>query len=174
MGQGDSKLHGSYTFGYILDHTESYATEQNVCFENDNILEHPELYGLRTQNSPPSSLVVGTPESSTSGDSSLTTITRSSFFSQQQHQENEDDENEQLIKDLVYVDQVYYPERSNSQTACIASATNNAEKGTPISFADVFEASKEKAFREICLMSKSLTSLSPNIGLLTMIRKLDL
>ncbi|KAI8887999.1 L domain-like protein [Backusella circina FSU 941] len=185
MGQGDSKLHGSYTFGYILNHTKCYATKQNVCFNNDNILEHPELYGLRKQNKsppPPPSFVVGTPESSTStvfsdsyiGDSSLTTIASSNFFLLKQQQEKNYDESKQLIKDLVYIDQVYYPELANLRAACIASTTNSFEKETPISFADLLTTSPEKALREIYLSGRSLTSLSPNIGLLTMIRKLDL
>lgn len=84
-----------------------------------------------------------------------------------------------LVDDLNYIDTTYYSATKSITTTTTTTTTADQEQElldnnqTQISFADVM-ATSEKGFEQVYLSCRSIDRLSPNIGMLTMIRKLDL
>lgn len=88
-----------------------------------------------------------------------------------------------LIEDVSYVDEIYYPEffvqQEQEQQSNIDNNNNNheypnLENGTKFTFAAAALASQDVSMQDIYLPRRSLIRLSENIGLLTSLRKLDL
>lgn len=94
-----------------------------------------------------------------------------------------------LAQDIQYVDQLYYTNTRPRQHERITNAStlmadfsganhvhgdHDITIGTKLTFAAAALASQDSSMRDICLSRRSLISLSPNIGLLTCIRKLNL
>lgn len=84
-----------------------------------------------------------------------------------------------LVDDLNYIDTTYYS-ASKKSTKTITTTTSADQQQqeqdnnqTQITFAEVMTTS-EKGFEQVYLSCRSIDRLSPNIGMLTMIRKLDL
>jgi endoglucanase Acf2 len=94
-----------------------------------------------------------------------------------------------LAQDIQYVDQLYYTNSRSRQQKRITNASNlmadivgashdhgddDITIGTKLTFAAAALASQDSSMRDICLSRRSLISVSPNIGLLACIRKLNL
>jgi hypothetical protein len=156
MGQTESNLKG-YTFAYIAsaysNTRSSNITEQT---QRDLLFSQPEAYGLR-------------PSLCFSAASSAKIRERpdSGYISPVC------DENMHIVNDLAYIDTTYYP-LTNTSTESVDDDRQDITRGAQISFTDVMLASPDKTLREVYLSLRSIHSLSPNIGMLTMIRKLDL
>ncbi|KAF7727848.1 hypothetical protein EC973_006961 [Apophysomyces ossiformis] len=152
MGQGTSNLHQNLTFGYLASPSTILPDEE----DNHLILTNPHLYGLVDKS---------TSHASSKFSTSVDRLARidSGYCN---------DEKERLVKDLVYVDKTYYenikPKHPRSET--IASH-NGASR---LTFANVVFDAMDKPTQDINLSFYGLRILSPNVGLLTMIRKLDL
>lgn len=84
-----------------------------------------------------------------------------------------------LVNDLNYIDTTYYSASKTSIRTTTTTTTADQQQQeqdnnqTQISFAEVMTTS-EKGFEQVYLSCRSIDRLSPNIGMLTMIRKLDL
>jgi hypothetical protein len=94
-----------------------------------------------------------------------------------------------LAQDIQYVDQLYYTNSRSRQQKRITNASSLMDDivgaspdhgddditiGTKLTFAAAALASQDSSMRDICLSRRSLISVSPNIGLLACIRKLNL
>jgi hypothetical protein len=164
MGQRDSKLKEPIIFGYL---SSSSRTNRKLPtrYEKDHVLEHPELYGLRASILEKSNVL------------SINSCSTTSNCNREEHLDSgyayNYDESKQLVNDLVYVDQKHYPESTRLHSRTYHNVENIA-LGPPITFDDITMASSDNTIREVQLANKSIRGLSPNIGLLTMIRKLDL
>ncbi|KAG2205882.1 hypothetical protein INT46_006915 [Mucor plumbeus] len=91
----------------------------------------------------------------------------------------------QLANDLEYIDNTYYTSLASECFSLAESVGNTINSeinigtyesggGHVISFADIMLASPDKTLHEVYLSYRSIYRLSPNIAMLTMIRKLDL
>jgi hypothetical protein len=187
MGQAESQLKGSYTFAYQINNlaatAPASAAEEIVEYENDDnndqVLKNPEVYGLRIASSsypflPPSL--------------SPTQLLQSSSTLNQQHRDSGYvspfyyDESLHLMNDLSYIDTTYYNNFSRRKPSSAIKTTDQQQQqqqqtkgiGAHISFTDVMLSSPNNDLREVYLACRSIHSLSPDIGMLTMIRKLDL
>ncbi|KAI7902960.1 uncharacterized protein BX663DRAFT_509027 [Cokeromyces recurvatus] len=190
MGQGESKLNDSFTFAYLLEPNKNDTMEySHTSSLNDNnndslILTRPEIYGLTS--SLPSSL-------NTSNNHTLSTISSLTSLSEKSicHQRPDSGyrspsykEDRQLAGDLGYIDKTYYHHSVTNEIQPPKEDMNDNEeyhhhvrrggKTNRISFADIMLAASDKAIEDVYLPSKSIRSLSHNIGLLTMVHKLDL
>ncbi|KAG2231933.1 hypothetical protein BDF21DRAFT_369974 [Thamnidium elegans] len=145
MGQGESKFKGSFAFGY-LDESPALVTNISSEEQDDYLLQNPQGYGLNKYRR----------------------HRDSGYYDQS------------LQVDLNYIDNTYYstgttitittPDYQQQQQQVEIEENNQAQ----ISFADVLEGSADKSLRQVYLSNRSIHRLSPNIGMLTMIRKLDL
>lgn len=171
MGQAESGLKGTYTFAYIANATQSYYSTQSPnsvdeTTKKDLLFSNPEVYGLTSQLC----------FSSASTASSIKVHERpdSGYMSPAY------DEKMQILNDLAYIDNAYYPlTRKSTDSVCRDNdAYNDITREEPrvsqISFTDAMLASPDKTLHEVYLSLRSIHRLSPNIGMLTMIRKLDL
>ncbi|CEP12260.1 hypothetical protein [Parasitella parasitica] len=95
------------------------------------------------------------------------------------------DESMQLANDLDYIDSTYYPltasesylladEEDATTYKCCTEAAAATGSHHVLSFTDVMLASPDKTLHEVYLPGRSIYRLSPNMAMLTMIRKLDL
>lgn len=140
----------STLFGYTTSIRASVYIQKNEQEEKEDlVLFKPFLYGL------------GIPHSNQSILQDSGGRTDSGFLLYEK--------NSQLWKDLTYVDQTYYPkeEEEEEQTQEIIYAP-----GDPFSFHDL--SSVCLSMHDIQLSKRGLRSITPNISLLSMIRKLDL
>lgn len=195
MGQTESKIKGSFTFAYLNNNnnsstliTKKQKDDGYYYYNQDALLAHPELYGLRSQYQflplLPSSSLPST--SMTSLDSTVTVTNRKSHERPDSgYMSPSYDESMQLANDLDYIDSTYY---TSLASKCSSSAddgddiinseidigTYESGGGHVISFTDVMLASPDKTLHEVYLSCRSIYRLSPNIAMLTMIRKLDL
>jgi hypothetical protein len=173
MGQTESNLKGSYTFAYIANATQSYHNtrspniiDETTTTKKDLLFLHPEVYGLRPQ--------LYFSSASTASSTKVRERPDSGYISPVY------DESMQIINDLAYIDNAYYycPLTNTSSDSAVYNdkdTYNVMTRGAQqISFTDVMLASPDKTLREVYLSLRSIHSLSPNIGMLTMIRKLDL
>lgn len=151
MGQGESKIDGSFAFAYLINPRKQFYITPPAK-DSDPVLTRPGIYGLNSTYSAESS-------SLSSLDSAMSLGTDSSY--------------DELAKDLAYVDHTYYPARKRSSTTDINITTNN-KSHFELSMTDVVLASPDRTLTEVYLSSRSIHSLSLNMGMLTMIRKLDL
>ncbi|KAI8391158.1 uncharacterized protein BYT42DRAFT_555829 [Radiomyces spectabilis] len=179
MGQGASKAQGSITFAHLAASAKMDGVLPSWDDE-DPILARPYLYGLADKSHmsfPPPLCDISIPSSSSSMSTLASSSSRLSIHTAAPDRMGRTDsgygENEnRLLNDLAYVDKTYYNNRR--------PATHSREPKHPalstitITFTDVAVASIDKTMQEVNLSSRSLGSLSPNIGLLTMIRKLVL
>ncbi|KAI9485464.1 MAG: hypothetical protein EXX96DRAFT_603793 [Benjaminiella poitrasii] len=200
MGQGESKLNGSFTFAYLSEEDEtleysnisSFDNSNNNSNNNDNGLIHtyPEIYGLSSSNrfltSNPSLMLSTNDENSTSTLATLESLSKTSLYLKRPDSgyiSPSYEEDMQLAKDLTYVDKTYYhhllanvheirQEEDDKEGYYINIANGGGNRR--ISFADVMLSASDKATQEVYLSSRCISGLSPNIGMLTMIRKLDL
>ncbi|KAI8646697.1 hypothetical protein BD408DRAFT_409603 [Parasitella parasitica] len=198
MGQSESKVKGSYTFAYLDDHSIATTTiikkrkDKSYNYTQDALLSHPELYALRSQYSfLPPSLSSSLPSTSSSSVTSLDCAMTSKKFPERPdsgYMSPSYDESMQLANDLDYIDSTYYPftasesclladeEYTTTYKSCTeAAAKEEANRAHHIlSFTDVMLASPDKTLHEVYLPGRSIYRLSPNMAMLTMIRKLDL
>lgn len=167
MGQGESKFDSSFVFAYVINPRKRFylTLPPKDYFESDPILTRPDIYALGPQNL--SCITENLSLSSLRKDQKSYDSGYMSYFS---------DENGQLLKDLAYVDYNYYPTRKSLTITNEDNGNINTDKKNclEISLADVVLASPDRALNEVYLPNRSIHSLSVNIGVLTMIRKLDL
>lgn len=164
MGQGDSKINGAIVFAYQVSLGKQYYLEPKAkeTVDNDPILTRPELYGLDSTSS------ISFLKNST--DVKYEKRPDSGYMSP-----DESIEEEKLAQDLTYVDLAYYPSRYHSNQQQTFETNNEVDEyGMEVSFTDVMFASPDKTLSEVYLSCRAIQKLSPNIGMLTMIRKLDL
>ncbi|KAG0169854.1 hypothetical protein DFQ28_011339 [Apophysomyces sp. BC1034] len=152
MGQGTSKANGNLTFGHLSTPPTTIEPEED---NNDLLLTKPELYGL--------------------DDKSISPISQNKSLAVDRLGRIDsaycDNRDEKLINDLFYVDKTYYDNMKPKHQRRDITTNNNAPR---LTFTDVALASLDKSMHDINLSFRYLGSLSPNVGLLTMIRKLDL
>lgn len=148
MGQGESKFKGSFAFGYLDESPAPVIRNMSNEEEerDDYLLQNPQGYG----------------------------------FNKYRHHRDSGYYDQSLQVDLNYIDNTYY---SSSTTITITTGDYQQQQQqveieennqAQISFAEVLEASADKSLRQVYLSNRSIHRLSPNIGMLTMIRKLDL
>jgi hypothetical protein len=168
MGQGtsstdDRKRLGSIILGYKA--VTTIYTKHHHRETLDNLLFKPFLYGLDT--SPPSKDQSGSSNSdnsnsnSSSSSSINTTRTDSGFLLCEK--------DSQLWNDLIYVDQTYY--------AAYFLKPSCPPEPQDMLFGDVFtvdDVPTTSTMQDVDLSKRNLGLISPTIGLLPMIRKLDL
>ncbi|KAI9257114.1 hypothetical protein EDC94DRAFT_615499 [Helicostylum pulchrum] len=154
MGQGESKFKGSFAFGYLDESPAVAAAAASVIRKmsseerDDYLLQNPQGYG----------------------------------FNKYRHHRDSGYYDQSLQVDLNYIDNTYYSTSTTITTTTTTTGDNQQQveeieeenNQAQISFADVFEASADKSLRQVYLSNRSIHRLSPNIGMLTMIRKLDL
>lgn len=147
MGQHVSSYKGkldSTVFGYTVATSIHIKTEKE---NEDNVLFRPFLYGLSTYENK---------NSTTNGNNR----TDSGFLLC----ENDS----QLWKDLIYVDQTYY--KNNSKLTSAKQDKRCLALGSALTFDDIPLTTTQ----ELQLSRRGFGCISPNIGLLSKIRKLDL
>ncbi|CAO0797233.1 unnamed protein product [Mucor circinelloides] len=198
MGQTESKIKGSFTFAYLNHHsnigavTKAHKDNEYEYFDQDILLTHPELYGLRSQY--PFSPLLQLPSASLPS-TSMTSLDSTVTMTNRKFHERPDsgymspshDESMQLANDLDYIDTTYYPSMASEYCSstddgtlykCIGEQTeapaHQGGGGHVISFTDVMLSSPDKTLHEVYLPCRSIYKLSPNMAMLTMIRKLDL
>jgi hypothetical protein len=198
MGQSESKskIKGSFTFAYLNSNNNSSTSitkkQKNYDgyynYNQDSLLNHPELYGLRSQYQ-----FLPLLQSPSLPSTSMTSLDSTVTVTYRKPHERPDsgymspsyDGSMQLANDLEYIDNTYYtslasecfsPAESVGDTinSEINIGTYESGGGHVISFADVMLASPDKTLHEVYLSYRSIYRLSPNIAMLTMIRKLDL
>ncbi|GAN09927.1 leucine-rich repeat-containing protein 58-like [Mucor ambiguus] len=201
MGQTESKIKGSFTFAYLHHHshigtvakTRKGDEDDYEYFDQDILLTHPELYGLRSQY--PFSPLLQSPAAASLPSTSMTSLDSTVTITNRKFHERPDsgymspsyDESMQLANDLEYIDSTYYS--SMTSEYCYSSTDDDtpykyvgesteasAHQGGRhvISFTDVMLSSPDKTLQEVYLPCRSIYKLSPNMAMLTMIRKLDL
>lgn len=202
MGQSDSKLNGSFTFAYVTNTKATTSTtaiiahhisEEEEEEEIDNILRKPEIYGLSELVQQQQKYPFFTPSSALGGSSSYISIDcnqQEPASNNKYYQHYRDsgyilpyyDESIKIINDLDYIDTTYYSNDNNMATThnkeIITKSVTSSEEiddgAAQLSFTDALLASPDKNLQEVHLSCRSILRLSPNIGMLTMIRKLDL
>jgi hypothetical protein len=153
MGQSVSsykKNFDSAVFGYTTATSVYIKTNDE---DEDNVLFKPFLYGLSAFPTSSPSLIKETDACSNNNraDSGFLLCEKDS----------------QLWKDLIYVDQTYY---NNNKLKPVKEARDSLTLGNPLTFDDILYT----ATQELYLSRRGFGLISPNIGLLSMIRKLDL
>ncbi|CAO3629713.1 unnamed protein product [Mucor hiemalis] len=173
MGQRTSKTklknnnqqhHGSTVFGHILHHkkTSVYLSgfDTDEFKGDDNLLFKPFLYGLELNSSKqsiPSAVEHHNQSNGSRADSGFLLY----------------EKNSQLWKDLMYIDQTYYNNDEVPLTARKSSSLNiTTTTGDALCFSDI--AAMCQSMYDLDLSKRGFESISPNISLLPMIRKLDL
>ncbi|KAI8982556.1 hypothetical protein BDB01DRAFT_793166 [Pilobolus umbonatus] len=144
MGQGESHLKPTVILAYVANSYCQSIISISHPSDTDNILTHPELYGLRHCPSTPL-------------DSSLTYQPQS-------------EDTHSLERDLSYVDRVYYP--TNTPAITIKNK-HYKDNGRPFTY-DHLTAAGYKPIEDIHLANQRICRLSSNISMLTMVRTLDL
>jgi hypothetical protein len=157
MGQAIShrnkKKFGSTIFGYTTTSAPSiYIKKIDNIQPEDNVLFKPFLYGLESTGS--SNSIPSITENQGRADSGFLLSGKDS----------------QLWKDLMYVDQTYYPDVQ--QNSINEFEIEDLLVGDTLTFEDISSISQN--MQEIDLTKKGFGFISPNIGLLLTIRKLDL
>lgn len=157
MGQTIShrnkKKFGSTVFGYTTTSAPPiYIKKPDDNQQEDNVLFKPFLYGLESTGS--SNSIPSVTENQGRADSGFLLSGKDS----------------QLWKDLMYVDQTYYPDVQQSSTN--ESEIQDLLVGDALTLEDISSISRN--MQEIDLIKRGIGFISPNIGLLSMIRKLDL
>ncbi|KAK4514204.1 uncharacterized protein ATC70_001792 [Mucor velutinosus] len=148
---------GSTVFGYTTSTKVTappvYIKKADQDKREDNVLFKPFLYGLQSTGSNHS--VDSVTENQGRTDSGFLLTGRDS----------------QLWKDLMYVDQTYYPDER--QKATYESEIEDLLIGDTLTFKDIYCMSQNN-MQDIDLTRRGVGFISPNIGLLSMMRKLDL
>ncbi|KAI8379094.1 uncharacterized protein BYT42DRAFT_567451 [Radiomyces spectabilis] len=169
MGQGISKEHASYVFGHAA--ATDFLEDQHTSI--DRLLYYPEEYAFDTCSPLENHEKIST-------DPSVTVIlcqptlgrTDSGYASCNEKT------NHPFVRDVNYIDKTYYTDGrplNNLQKPNDEDEDNkNIHLADPLTFADVTKLASDPSMQEVNLSNRALASLSPNIGLLTMIRKLDL
>lgn len=132
---------------------------------DDNVLYQPSLYGLGA-----------TANHSTF--SQLSTLTAATVI------DCSGNSNSQLYKDLIYVDKTYYSNEKEQQYHLFIKqqqqqkeeaerALLKQQRGDAITFHDIIQI-YQQSMQNIDLSKKGLESITSSIGLLSMIKKLDL
>lgn len=158
MGFGTSKFKGSLVFAYLIKNIPSPNEEETTTTliqglqpddddDDDFLLQNPQGYGL-----------------------SKSRHRDSGYY------------DERLQIDLNYIDSTYYPVKPITNVSVPPTPPKRnrfqqkiiLEANYQISFSDLLMSAEDKSLRQLYLSYKSIERLSPNIGMLTMIRKLDL
>ncbi|KAL9554735.1 hypothetical protein MBANPS3_002678 [Mucor bainieri] len=152
---------GSTVFGYTTSTQIAappvYINKADQDKPEDNVLFKPFLYGLQSTGSSHSVDSVTPAETQGRTDSGFLLTGKDS----------------QLWKDLMYVDQTYYhPEKQQLEPAH-ESEIEDLLIGDTLTFKDVACMSQNN-MQDIDLTRRGFGFISPNIGLLSMMRKLDL
>lgn len=148
-----SKL-GSTVFGYTTSTKVSAPAVYITPADQDNVLFKPFLYGLQSTGS--SHSVDSAAESQGRTDSGFLLSGKES----------------QLWKDLMYVDQTYYPD-GQQKSAHESEIEELLLIGDTLTFKDV-SCMSQNNMQDIDLTRRGFGFISPNIGLLSMMQKLDL
>jgi hypothetical protein len=159
MGQGASSNSNRKSLGYIIlgyRVTTSIYTKHHLGQEEkqDNVLFKPYLYGLDAGSL--------SKDPSSSSNSHGNNRTDSGFLLCEK--------DSQLWNNLIYVDQTYY-------SSCFLKSTRRFEPAEDLLIGDALtldDVAITTIAQDIDLSKRGLGFLSPNIGLLPMIRKLDL
>lgn len=183
MGQVDSKINGVFVFAYQVNSKKHYYTEQpskSKEYGSDPILTHPELYGL---NSSECTLSLSNDSFASSSLSSLNSIVSLKKIDRPDsgYMSPSYDGSIQLAQDLSYIDYTYYPlsahlihDNQQENLKINNDDDDDGDSSFEISLPDMIFASPDKSLTEVYLPCRAIQRLSPNIGMLTMIRKLDL
>ncbi|ORY98561.1 hypothetical protein BCR43DRAFT_487740 [Syncephalastrum racemosum] len=190
MGQTASKTHGPLTLGHSAVKREEAPDDTPAC---DLVLLHPHLYALTDKPLPsprPHS------SSSSSSSSAVTTLGRVDsgyggdpskdyhyYYYHHHHRHN----NASIAQELAYIDNTYYQSEAAALSAAVPSTVTTITTGMLIpapepgqltvarlTLADAARVSADKSMQEIILSGQRLVSLTSNIGLLSMLRRLDL
>ncbi|KAI8346777.1 hypothetical protein BD560DRAFT_450504 [Blakeslea trispora] len=158
MGQTKSSLKGTLVFAY-LDHPETTEAIKTDSPEKDGLLLYPEIYGLK---------------------SNVSSVTRNTKRPDSGFVSTVSASNLLLLRDLAYVDHTYYSTWTLSSFSIhhpnhtSSSSISNTDRPTHISFTDAMLTSPDKSYQEIYLTNRGIRSLSPNISMLSTVRRLDL
>ncbi|KAI8086882.1 uncharacterized protein B0P05DRAFT_595102 [Gilbertella persicaria] len=161
MGQnashGYDENKGSTIFGYIAlaQPLSVYMKQDREIMVEDNLLFKSFLYGLEGTNS---SMSIDKMEQENRTDSGLFLLSG---------------KKSRLWKDLIYVDQTYYQQKEPSNLLQHCLRKDTLQLGSAITFQDVFTMNLSN-MQDVELTKRGLGLVSPNVGLLPMIRKLDL
>ncbi|KAI8647314.1 hypothetical protein BD408DRAFT_408975 [Parasitella parasitica] len=148
----NNKNFGSTVFGYTTTSASSiYLKEADDTKQEDKVLFKPFLYGLASSES---STSVGSVRKQGRTDSGFLLSGKDS----------------QLWKDLMYVDQTYYPEKQPKPTD--EAEMEDLLVGDTLTLKDISSTSQN--LQEVDLSKRGFGFITPNIGLLSMIRRLDL
>ena len=172
MGQGTSRNHfikknkknhfGTVLFGNTTSLKASVYLNESGTDEykgDDNLLFKPFLYGLGQHQSTHSLLTID------SSNNEASRRTDSGFLLYEK--------NSQLWKDLMYIDQTYYKEDpQEAPSTPLKQLTSYDALGDALYFNDI--AAMCLSMTDLDLSKRGFGSISSNIGLLPMIRKLDL
>lgn len=165
--------YGSTVFGHIIFHKKASVFIKGFDVDelkgDDNLLFKPFLYGLGQQASLQSLLSAEHPH-----ESNGSSRADSGFLLYEK--------NSQLWKDLMYIDQTYYnnnalPLTSSTTTTTVRKLSsspniNTTTTGDALYFNDI--SAMCPSMYDLDLSKRGFESISANISLLPMIRKLDL
>ncbi|GAN09219.1 leucine rich repeat protein [Mucor ambiguus] len=156
--QNSKSKFGSTIFGYTtstkITTPPVYIKKTDQDIREDNVLFKPFLYGLQSTGSNHSVDSVTTENQGRTDSGFLLT-----------------GKDSQLWKDLMYVDQTYYPDEQQESTH--ESEIEDLLIGDTLIFKDI-SCMSQNNMQDIDLTRRGLGFISPNIGLLSMMRKLDL
>lgn len=189
MGQTASKTHGPLTLGHRAVKREEAPDDAPPC---DLVLLQPHLYALAEKPLPsprPHS------SSSSSSSSAVTVLGRVDsgyggdpakdyhYYHYHLHRHN----NASIAQELAYIDNTYYRSEAAALSAAVPSTVTTITTGMLIpapepgqltvarlTLADAARFSADKSMQEIILSGQRLVGLTSNIGLLSMLRRLDL
>lgn len=161
--------YGSTIFGYKYVVTSASSSTTTVYLNehnDDNVLFQPFLYGLAGANTTANHSTFSQLSSLTAA----TTIRSDSGFPLYE-------KNSQLWKDLTYIDQTHYQEENDLPfllPLVDKQQEEHQQRRDAITFHDILHMCQQQSMQNIDLSKRGFGSISSNIGLLPMIRKLDL